>query len=59
MDRMKEVILISVQGYELQVQKIGRAASEASGQPVLGVNTIGPYRMCKSRRFSFFLLIRF
>lgn len=35
------------------MKKIGQAASEASGQPVLGINIIGPYRMCKWWRCGF------
>ncbi|KAH8152686.1 uncharacterized protein LAJ45_03527 [Morchella importuna] len=36
---------IMIIGYELQVRVVGIPASEASGQPVLGINDLGWYRL--------------
>lgn len=39
------VTQVMIVGYELQVEKIGRAAAERTGQPVYEIYLLGPYRL--------------
>ncbi|KAK3386225.1 hypothetical protein B0T20DRAFT_474183 [Sordaria brevicollis] len=39
------VTQVMIVGYELQVEKIGKAAAERTGQPVYEIYLLGPYRL--------------